>query len=473
MQKKETRRARARGQRSIPIWTRMVLVGWGIWAAPRVTWAQDAEHPLDADSDAMEPAAKDKASEPSSTEAAAPAPPDPEQTKILGTVGLGWVPASAYPAPVVRGIPGGSLINDMQGLQWPYLPAPGAFIGVSGYVWVDSSYRKVTAGSTNDNDTKEWLQQGRFVLRVTPTYNHENWFVQGQAEIVANNDQTQPRPREIVDTDDLYLRAGKWNVWDVQLGRFQGFDLYHLGLGLDLNTFERNGASTSNNTAVQLYGVTYLWDRPNGAGNVAVHAYPLPGLRLELLTQLGNQIGSNDLGIRGAFIYDLGFLKFRGGGEYQRLSDRTVGGKAGTKSRGVGGTVQFVFDPHIEGGFALARALVDQTDNTGGINPNQSTTTTSYGGFLNARLAPDLVVGGGVDYTDQTNLHVVVSTGKSDEFTHLQYFGAAQYKIADGFFVKAVIAAAKAKFLFAFEQGATPPFDNASLSGRLRVAYYF
>jgi hypothetical protein len=155
------------------------------------------------------------------------------------------------------------------------------------------------------------------------------------------------------------------------------------------------------------------------------------------------------------------------------LSERNVGGKVGTKSRGVGGTVQFVFDPRVEGGFALARALVDQTDNTGGINPTQSTTTTTYGGFLNAQLVSDLVVGGGVDYTDQTNLHVVVATGQSDEFKHLQYFGAVQYRISDGFFVKAVVAAAKAKFLFAFEQGATPPFDNTSLSGRLRLAYYF
>ena len=49
------------------------------------------------------------------------------------------LPASAYPEPVTRGLYGGPLWLDMQGLQWPYMPQSG--VGISGYGWIDNNYR--------------------------------------------------------------------------------------------------------------------------------------------------------------------------------------------------------------------------------------------------------------------------------------------------------------------------------------------
>ena len=122
------------------------------------------------------------------------------------------MPASAYPEPKVRGIAGGSLALTFHGLQWPYYPKTG--IGVGGSAWIDTSYEKITRGN-NHPDAVYWRPQGRFVLRVTPTYAAGNFFVQAQAELVANNDQTINHP-SVADTDDLWVRVGEWNAWDVQ-----------------------------------------------------------------------------------------------------------------------------------------------------------------------------------------------------------------------------------------------------------------
>ncbi len=152
------------------------------------------------------------------------------------------LPASAYPEPVTRGLYGGPLWLDMQGLQWPYMPKSG--VGISGYGWIDGNYRLIRSGNPAISpEFKELLDQGRFLLRVTPTYTSGTWFVQAQAEIVANTNQydVQPAP-SIVAADDVWVRTGDWNSWDVTVGRMQGFDVYPLGMGLDLNTYERLGA---------------------------------------------------------------------------------------------------------------------------------------------------------------------------------------------------------------------------------------
>ena len=76
------------------------------------------------------------------------------------------------------------------------------------------------------------------LLRVTPTYSFADWFVQGQVELVGT--ENQGVGREIsggaADTDDLWLRLGQWNRWDFQVGRFEGWEVFHLGMGLDQNS---------------------------------------------------------------------------------------------------------------------------------------------------------------------------------------------------------------------------------------------
>jgi hypothetical protein len=383
------------------------------------------------------------------------------------------LPASAYPEHEVRGIKGGSLWSIFHGLQWPYRPhahAAGTTLGLSGSLWIDTGYEQIERGDPNQQDLVYWLQQGRGVLRATPTYTRsDDWFVQGQAELVANKDQTINRP-EVADVDDLWVRAGKWDTFDVQVGRFEAWEVYHLGMGLDLNTLERRGAVDGVLAVPELYGVTYTFYRPSGAGNVAAHLYPAKYLRFELLGQVGNDAGLNSLAGRPAAIFDVGWLKLKAAGEYRRQRAQAEGAREERDTRGAGASVELVFDPHVELGASVAHGLVDHIDVNGNLNRPGSVTVQSVGGFANARIVGDLIAGAGLHYTTLENIHRD-DTGRVGEFSHLQAFFALQYILLDQLYVKAVVAHANAELHPSFT--ANPAYENAMLSGRLRLTYAF
>src|SRR5580692_3173102 len=93
----------------------------------------------------------------------------PEEPAEVPPAVVQQLPASAYPEPVIRGLYGGPLWLDMQGLQWPYMPQSG--VGISGYGWIDGNYRLIRSGNSAISPRyTELLDQGRFLLRVTPTY---------------------------------------------------------------------------------------------------------------------------------------------------------------------------------------------------------------------------------------------------------------------------------------------------------------
>ncbi|HMI86066.1 MAG TPA: hypothetical protein VK550_18345, partial [Polyangiaceae bacterium] len=248
-----------------------------------------------------------------------PLAPEPPGSASLGPIER--LPVSAYPEPRTRGLRGGSLWMTFHGLQWPYYRQTG--IGLSGYAWIDTGYEKIDRGHPTQQGITYWLQQGRFLFRVTPTYTQGNYFVQGQAEFVANKEQSTPA--SVTDADDVWIRAGRWNTWDVQLGRYEAWEIYHFGMGLDLNTLERRGAFDELRGAPEIYGVTYAFYRPPGVGQAALHLYPTDFLRFELGTQIGNEFGSNAFAARPVGIFDIGWLKLKGGVEYKRLTDQKEG----------------------------------------------------------------------------------------------------------------------------------------------------
>jgi hypothetical protein len=455
---------------------------------------------------AKEDSGKDEDAEPAAaaeTTAAAPAAPavsedDLERQRVVAAVGLELVPSSGYPEPYVRGIAGGSLRSLFHGLQWPQLPyiagGPKTRLGFSGGGWVDTSYRSLEAGlaESTENDKVDWRQQSRFVLRATPTFSLESgWFVQGQAELVANSDV--PSANQLVDTDDLWIRAGKWDVFDVHVGRFQGWEIYHLGMGLDLNTFERQGADSENSRPPGVYGVTYFWDRPQGAGNVAVHLFPTDFARIELLGRFGPLGGGlNVVSVRPVGIVDFGFVKFKVGAEYgkQRPAQRgEVCDAAGTckdkfpqrrTERGVGASLQFVLAPYAEFGFNFATALTDERSSLDVPDLGKTTDTTSYGGFLNVSVSGpftfgdpgDLVIGGGLHNTELNNELVNPTTGKNNYYTHSQLFAAVQYTLWKRLAIKLVYAHATGGF-HPLQDTMPIEYENTATSYRLRFAYDF
>jgi hypothetical protein len=393
-----------------------------------------------------------------------------EPTGDADALRLGFVermPPSAFDSPRTRGIPGGSLAATFHGLQWPYYPKTG--IAVSGYAWMDSGYEKINRGNPSEQSISYWLQQGRLLFRVTPTYTRGDYFVQGQAELVVNKDQSLRQP-DIADTDDVWLKFGKWNSWDLQLGRYEGWEVYHFGMGLDLNTLERNGASDEAFSVPGIYGVTYAFYRPASVGQAALHWYPTDFLRFEAGTQFGNEFGSNALAVRPVAVLDLGLLKIKAGGEYKKLTDQHDGLRDETMSRGAGASVQIVIDPVVEAGVNGAYGLVDRVAQDGTIDEKGSNTTYSVGAFANARVVRNLVVGGGINYTYLEDTHFDPMLGRVDQFKHTQGFGAIQYVINGSLYLKAVVALANADFDPTFGD---PIFRNAMWSSRFRVMYVF
>jgi hypothetical protein len=460
--------------------------------APKEEPAASAETEVKAEVEAPKAAPPDAA--PAET-SGAPAS-DPELDKARFAVGVERLSGSAYPAPRTRGIPGGSLAGTMHGLQWPYLPAVGGTqavrLGLSGSVWSDGSYATIDAGLKEAHgDQKRLTMQSRAVLRASPTYSRNSgWFAQGQAELVALGDQATTPVMGF--TDDLYVRIGKWNVFDLTAGRFQSWEIAnHYGMGLDLNTLEREGANirTADKHPKPAYGLTYFWDRADlNLGSYAVHLYspavaglPPNILRVELLTQLGAGRAVSPGGVQTSFrpsgILDLGYVKVKGGFEYGvvKPDDQRQQYKGKNSRNGVGFAVQGVFDPYVEAGVAWARGYEDVIGgSTGLVDEASSNVTTGVSGFLNARIIGSLIIGGGVLYSHWVNYTVderpgSLHFGEHDYDQHFQTFGALQYTFWDVFSAKFVGAYAH----WRHQDRSSTPFANTLKSGRLRLAMAF
>jgi hypothetical protein len=347
-------------------------------------------------------------------------------------------------------------------------------------------------------DTAMYLQQGRAVLRITPTYTDGRFFVQGQVELVGNVCQASSQVcinSGTVDTDDLWIRVGQWNAWDLKVGRFEGWELYHTGMGLDINTQERLGAHNLGFNAPgglrppDYYGTNWMQYRPTeglGVGYAAFHAYPTDTIRFELLGELGaadaTSLGYTYLGGRPALIFDQGWIKLKIGAEYEKRTGNAsfiteTGSKQDSKAwrtrKGIGGAVQFVLDPRAEfgGNFSLGSQENHDNFNTGDLNTTDSFSRNSVGGFANVRLASAWVLGGGANFTWQNDKYYYQSSQTPNYTVHLQTFGAIQYLVARQLYIKAVIGYSRADFVTS--DPSVPLWSNYMYSGRVRLMYLY
>jgi len=399
-----------------------------------------------------------------------PSAPEQPATQSLGP--FERLPPSSYPEWTTRGITGGSLwfSGNMHGMPWPYYPKTG--IGVSGYAWLDTGYETITRGNAVEPNVKYLVSQGRAVLRITPTYSNGMFYVQAQTELVGNKDQTIAQPN-VADVDDLWIRIGQWRKWDVQVGRFEAFEVYHFGMAMDLNTLERDGASDQQHAPPDVYGLRTVSYRQNGIGNVALHMYMFPYVRMELLGQFGFDASTSidTVGGRPALVFDIGWLKLKAEGDIRKQFPVFNSSKESRYQRGGSASAQVVLLQKLEAGVNFAYGLVDHYSATNVADPNASmgtfdaagsTTDTDFGGFVNGMVAPDLIVGVGANLNKQTDQ-------VNGEFTHLQAFGAVQYLVRKQLFVKFVGAYAKAHLA----PGGATAWDNTMYSGRVRLMYLF
>ena len=401
-------------------------------------------------------------------------------------VGVEQLPGTAYPAAYERGIKYGSLWRTFHGQQWPYMPelgAPGMRIGFSGYFWNDLSNARITVDKDLEElgfyDQNRWATQTRGALRVTPTYNAgDDWFAQGNAEFIVAGDMIADVATGAVGTtDDLYVRFGKWNLFDVTVGRFQGWEIAnHYGMGLDQNTLERSGALIPGlaRKPTDGYGLTYFWDRQNFLlGGYAVHFYPTKYLRAEVLGHVGagNSVTAPyQMDVRPSAIFDIGWVKVKAGYEYGKATPQVKSEKQRDTKNGWGAAAQFVVNPYVEFGGSFARGYQDVTDKEGSPDLTASNTVQTFGGFVNASPGYEpLVFGLGAFWNSYENLRYNSETGDEDTNEQIQFFGAAQYALWERLLFKLVVAHASNK-ISDFQLGEA---INNSLSARLRFEILF
>lgn len=420
------------------------------------------------------------------------AEPSPASTTATGTsvereaavtlIGLESLPGSAYPSGQVRGIKYGSLWRTFHGQQWPYMPKigerPGLRIGFSGYLWNDLSNAHISPGaSTGLNDQTRWLTQTRGIIRVTPTYNvDDGWFVQGNAETVIQGDM---RPDVVTGvlatTDDVWVRLGKWDVFDFTVGRFQAWEIgNHFGMGLDWATLERQGAWITTGTVSKPtdgYGLNYFWDRQNYLlGTYALHVYPTKYLRGELLGHIGAGLTRTQnpyqMDIRPSMIFDIGVLKLKAGWEYGTSMPQDSENLTRDQKNGYGVAAQVVLAPYVEFGGSFSRGFQDVLDINGNVDFENSNTAQTVGGFVNASPGHEpLVLGIGAFWNSQENMRWDPTRGKVDTNDQQSMFAAVQYTFWEQFFVKFVLAHASNQV----DNRGTGKYTNTSTSGRLRL----
>jgi hypothetical protein len=442
------------------------------------------------------PAADSEEAEDEAASGSPPKGPAPTAAAVANDtetiIGVQLLPGSEPPQSKVRGITGGSLWLTQQGYQWPYMPKVAGrsnmMLGLSGSVWVDGSYVSINSDTDSEGDSTSFVGQGRGVLRATPAYSTETgWFAQAQIELVGQSDQFLPTNNYVGSLDDLWVRAGKWGVFDITVGRFQGWELYHFGMALDQNTVERRGAEPRMlPRPPQFYGADYFWDRQTEQKNgYAVHVYPTDILRFEVLGVLGATGQTNQYAARGTGILDLGIVKAKVTGEFGTTSpqikaeDESQEDKTKVSQKGIGAAVQVVVNPHIEAGLSVAISAQDSKTAQGNDDLGRSNRNRTFGGFVNGRVLGPLIVGAGAHFT---RFHNQEKNGRLDppdpRFGYHNYyynmvaFGAVQYSWWDRMFLKLVVSHANYEFEDNI-QLIPQPFTYKSWSGRVRAMFLF
>jgi hypothetical protein len=150
----------------------------------------------------------------------------------------------------------------------------------------------------------------------------------------------------------------------------------------------------------------------------------------------------NDAGVRPAAILDFGMVKVKGGMERRQQWQSTADSEQKTETTGYSGNVHLVFDPWVELGGGISHRIIDSFNNEGAPIAANSTTTTTWGGFLNVRpYFENAMVGIGYHNTSWQNFNFEDNDPtRPENQNHQQMFAAAQYQFWDVFYIKYVLA---------------------------------
>jgi len=411
------------------------------------------------------------ASDPATAPAASDAPPSSPGTPPVSRawkyihVHTDYYEGDRRPGPGRWSVETPSPYYPPDGLQSP-LRADGVHVG--GDAWIDMGYEKSDRELSSEPDLEFWLMKGRLMLDITAVKTWKRFFVQGKGQILAHLEEI--RGSEFIDTDDAWIRLGMWDLWDLQVGRFEAWEVFTKGEGFERDTLEDLGAFGG----PDIYEVNYAFYRQDGFGQLALNAYPWKFLRFQVHGVFGNELGFNSIGVRPAAILDFGWIKVKAAGEYRRLKNQEEGKKQWEEKRGAGGGVILAFGRpsralRIRFGVNVAYGMVDRVDNFGKVDEKGSIDTFSAGGFADVGLW-SAVLGLGYDRTLQGDRQLNDQTGRVGHFVHDQLFVSLRHPI--------VIPNLTAKLVFAWARAdLEPAFDNPRVnemySLRLRLHMTF
>lgn len=277
--------------------------------------------------------------------------------------------------------------------------------------------------------------RGRFVVGPTVEYRFKSdgtptkWFVAARGELVAWLRETNSYQ---INADDVYGQFGYKGLWDLKLGRFRTWRVYHKGAGFDLYTLEDVGAcrvsiavtgSCSLETGGDAFGphtyeVNNIYYR-EPSGRAALHIYPTPWSGIELTGTLGNNGVANTLGGRAAALVHFDFLRVSLGAEYR--SNKPAQEKANmdptsgqtvtcpncgvSHSVGFGGGIEVTFKPVEIGLNAAQSSDTFYTIANGTLDSDASTKRTSLGGYAELDVGSltidrSLIIGAGLNRTE-------------------------------------------------------------------------
>ena len=364
--------------------------------------------------------------------------------------------------------------------------------------------------------------RGRFV--VGPVLHHEfgksGFFVAATGQLVGWL-RNPPGPVTQINVDDLWGQVGGplgSGHWDLQVGRFMTWRVYHKGLGFDLYTLEDNGALATGHVSdgsatygAHTYEVNYLYYRQGGlpfgddefAGKAALHYYPTRFLGFEFAGAYGQAGGGKMDSLGGRLAADLhknfGPVGVRVSAaaedRYEVLAVPQVNNLSTDPNaplykdcpdcfmrdnKGLGGgAVVKAFIVEVGAGFAegwdLAHLHGTNTVGQGRDLPN-SGVRVSYGGYLQLDpgklvLKRSLIIGAGLQHNEE-----VRRTHSYSEALQ----GAAYVVFPLGFndaSLKFVLSRAELQnFARSSADGAPLEYneaDTAMTAARLRFAYYF
>jgi hypothetical protein len=311
-------------------------------------------------------------------------------------------------------------------------PAASSTIEWHGGLEADGGYASYTFDKDQARPQGFYDTRGRFVVGPTVQYDfgeNKAWFVRTRGELVA---WMREYGSYQINADDVYGQFGKKGKWDLKVGRFRTWRVYHKGYGFDLYTLEDQGAcriSTAVTGSCSLeaggtafgphtYEVSNLYDR-EPAGRAALHLYPTSWSGVELATGYGNNGANNTLAGRGAAMVHFEFLRFSAAAEYRTskpaqekaFTDPTTNQLVScpncgvSRSYGFGGSLEVTVQPVA---VALNAAQSHDTQFTaanGTRDTDASNKRTSLGGYAEldaGSLVTDrsLIVGFGLNRTE-------------------------------------------------------------------------